>query len=237
MAPFDSSLIEQKQGKSYIGQEFIRERLIEATGNCFDFAIQSIDYRNDGALRDRTNQNTGEVTPAPNVCVVIGTLTIPGLGSRTDIGVQEMEAGSGADSSYKGAASDCLKRCAAGFGVALKQLYIDTSKPGQQAARNAPAPRQTRQQSAPPQQAPNPAMVDRDTFAKDCVAAFVTKDGPTLTKLTATAGDSPELWALMVKGAQDVRQIDWVADKMEKKGVGVTDVYTEAARARRKELE
>jgi Rad52/22 family double-strand break repair protein. len=126
---FPHDVIEDKQGKRYIAAEHIIWRLIEATGNNYEWRIDAHEYRNDGTLRDRTDRKTGETIPAPPVCVVHGTLTIPGLGSRSDSGVQEMEAGQGADAAYKGAVSDCLKRCARLFGVGLRQLYMGEDVP------------------------------------------------------------------------------------------------------------
>lgn len=233
---FERWMFEEKQGRSYISQEFVRQRLIEATGNRFDFSIQSVDYRNDGALKDRaiydknTKQPTGEFIPAPPVCIVIGTLSIPGLGSRSEIGVQEMEAGSGADAAYKGAVSDCLKRCALAFGVGLFQLYVETNKQYIENQRKL-------QRSSTRQQAANSAMVDHDQFREDCVGAFVKKDSESLKRLISVAGDDPTLWSLMVMATQEPAQIDWVAGAMEKRGVGLTDTYTAAAIERRKKLE
>lgn len=220
--PFPESVIEHKQGKSYIGHEHIRERVIDATDNAFDWHVASIDYRIDGAIRARSS---GDVPP---VMIVTGTLTIHGLGSRTGMGVQVIEAGAGEDT-YKAAESDAFKRAAMAFGCGL-QLYMNTP----------PAPRSSTRQHAPNPPAITPestTAVDRETFEKDCAAAFISKDGPTLRQLVQRAGDDSNLWALMVKSAQTTAQIDWVADQMDKRGVGLTDAYTEAASARRKELE
>ena len=123
LADFPNAVIENKDGQRFIGHEHIRMRIIEATNNRFDWRIDLVEYRNDGALRERQDKRTGELH-TPMVCVVTGTLIIPGLGSRSDTGVQEIQHGSGADSAYKGAVSDCLKRCAMNFGVGLRQLYM-----------------------------------------------------------------------------------------------------------------
>ena len=128
IASFPHELIEDKQGKRYIAAEQIIWRLIEATDNTYEFRIDQHEYRNDGALKDRKDRD-GNTIPAPPVCVVHGTLTIPGLGSRGDSGVQEIEAGQGADAAYKGAVSDCIKRCARLFGVGLRQLYMGEDVP------------------------------------------------------------------------------------------------------------
>ena len=132
MAPFPAEFIELKgpQKLRYIAQEHIRKRLIDATGNEFSWHITDVEYRNDGALRDRTDRNTGALIPAPPVCIVRGVLKIPALNSeREGIGVQEIEAGQGADSAYKGAESDAFKRASMAYGVGLLQLYIGEDLP------------------------------------------------------------------------------------------------------------
>ena len=137
---FDQSVIEHKQGMSYIGHEHIRLRVIDATDNHFDWEVTGVDYRTDGVVRDRQNKQTGEMF-TPQVMVVTGKLTIPGLGTRTGMGVQVLEGGAGEDA-YKGAESDAFKRAAMAFGVALKQLYVDSGKPVAQPQRE-PTPIQT----------------------------------------------------------------------------------------------
>jgi hypothetical protein len=127
LEPFPQSAIEHKQGMSYIAHDKIRLRVIEATDNAFDWVVTSTDYRIDGAVRARKDGNV------PPVMIVTGQLTIPGLGTRTGIGVQTLEAGSGEDM-YKGAESDAFKRAAMSFGVALKQLYTDDGKPQREPA-------------------------------------------------------------------------------------------------------
>jgi hypothetical protein len=122
--PFAAELIEDKNGQDYIPAEFIRDRVNQATENQYDWRHISIDFRtSDGVLKP--HRETGEIAP---ICVYIGELTIPELGTRIGIGVQEMQAGSGADAAYKGAESDAFKRAAMAFGVALKQLYMDNHK-------------------------------------------------------------------------------------------------------------
>lgn len=127
LEPFPQSDVEHKQNMAYIAHDKIRLRVIEATDNHFDWVVGPPDYRTDGVVRPRENKRTGEIS-IPPVMIVTGVLTIPGLGSRTGIGVQTLEAGSGEDM-YKGAESDAFKRAAMSFGVALKQLYTDDGKP------------------------------------------------------------------------------------------------------------
>lgn len=219
-APFPDSVIEVKPGSKnrYIGHEVIRERVIDATDNRFDWHLASMEYRNDGAIKVRSN---GEV---PLVCVATGTLTIPGLGSRTGIGVQVIEFGGGEDSGYKGAETDAFKRAAMAFGCGL-QLYSDS-----------PAPQRSTQQHASAQPSVQMQQMSHDEFREACIGGFVNNDSTKLKQLIAQAGDDPERWVLMVKSAQTVAQIGWVATAMEKQGVGLTDAYKEAAIARRKEL-
>ena len=81
------------------------------------------------------------------------------------------------------------------------------------------------------------ALKRADLFREQCIGAFVGKNSNELRRLVAQAGDNPDLWVLMVKSTQETKQLDWVADAMDKRGVGLTDAYKEAAIARRKELE
>jgi hypothetical protein len=235
--PFPQSLIEEKQGKSYIAAEHVRMRLIEATGNRFDFAVQSMEIRNDGALRDRTDRSTGEVIPTP-VCVVVGTLTIPGLGSRTDVGVQEIQAGGGADAAYKGAQSDCLKRCAMDFGVGLKQLYIDGGK--------TPAPTRNYRDTETPQTAsrrpsdqnrpePSPLGPTDDEFAQLVKDAVKSKDGKKLAALIPTAGTVAGRWLAIISTVQNIDQVAWVERQMENRGI-IDPALLDAVKIRRGEL-
>ena len=83
--PFPLELIEEKNGLSYLPHEAIRQRLIEATGNCFDWTIDQILFRDDGVTRRAKDRTTGEV-PRPLSMVVVGRLAIPELGTRAGIG-------------------------------------------------------------------------------------------------------------------------------------------------------
>ena len=125
--PFARELIEEKNGLSYLPHEVIRKRLIEATGNCFDWTIDQILFRDDGVTRRARDRTTGEA-PRPLSMVVVGRLTIPGLGTRAGIGAHPLDAGAGEDAAYKSAESDALKRAAMAFGVGLDQLYLRTGE-------------------------------------------------------------------------------------------------------------
>lgn len=84
---------------TYVETHSYIHRLMDATDNKFDWVIKSFDIKND-------------------LAIVIGTLTIPGLGSRDGIGVQQFKAGSGEDL-LKGCSSDAIKSAAKLFGMAL----------------------------------------------------------------------------------------------------------------------
>jgi hypothetical protein len=142
--PVPDRLIQEKNGKTYVEAEYVRERLIQATGNNFDWVVdQKQEYRDDGAISQEkataANVVTGEKMPILTA-ICWGKLTIPGLGTRSGVGVQEMQHKSGADAAYKGAESDAFKRAAMAFGVGLQQLYIDTNKHEQQRARQTASP-------------------------------------------------------------------------------------------------
>ena len=216
---FDPALIEIKSDKGnqrYIGHEHIRMRLIEATGNQFDFRIDSVEYRDDGALREKQDNRTGEVR-TPLTCVVTGTLTIPGLGSRTDVGVQEIQHGGGADSAYKGAVSDALKRCAMNFGVGLRQLYMgENVQTQQQTARATTSPKPVRQQAPKPK----PEEINDKEFDDLVRAALATKDGGEYIRLVeAYAGKYTSRWIVLVRNCESEQGLDWIEKKAERMGI------------------
>lgn len=129
LAPFPIDVIEDKNGLLYIPHEIIRERLISATGNQFDWSVDQVMFRETrGEVRRANDRDTGEIVH-PTVMIVIGTLTIPGLGSRAGIGVHPLDKGAGEDAAFKSADSDAFKRAAMAFGVGLQQLYIESGKP------------------------------------------------------------------------------------------------------------
>lgn len=105
--PFPKNALKQRQGGggkalTYVETHTVIHRLNDATENCWDFKLTRLDLVGD-------------------LYVAIGELTIPGLGTRTGIGVQRVVERAGEDL-VKGAASDCLKKCATLFGVGL-ELY------------------------------------------------------------------------------------------------------------------
>src|SRR5690606_22229652 len=127
--PFPKTAIKQRRGGggkslSYVETHTVIHRLNSATNGDWSFHIRDVQWRND-------------------VLMVQGELTIPGLGTRSGFGVQQVVERAGEDL-VKGAASDALKKCATLFGVAL-ELYgsdYEANMPPQapQTARNAPKP-------------------------------------------------------------------------------------------------
>lgn len=227
--PFDQSLIENKQGKSYIGHEHIRLRVIEATGNQFDWEVTSVDYRMDGAVKDRPLKVDGKLTGemfTPQVMIVTGKLSIPGLGVRTGMGVQVLESGAGEDS-YKAAESDAFKRAAMAFGVALEQLYVNGGKPSPVSSHRATSRPQALQHQ--PEQAQN-AMPD-DVFGAEVRTAITSKDGELLRSLVDQAGDHPGRWIALVKATDTPEALGWMVKQIERRGVASDLLLSEIHKA------
>lgn len=110
--PFPAEAIKQrpKPGGSghldYVDTMTVINRLIYATNNTFDISVERETFIEDTML-------------------VYVSLTIPGLGTRTHVGVQRLRDSKGrylSEDMFKGAASDGIKKAASLFGVA-KELY------------------------------------------------------------------------------------------------------------------
>lgn len=84
---------------TYVETHTYLHRLINVTNNTFDWVIK--EFKKEGEL-----------------LTVVGTLTIPGLGSRDGIGVQVYKPNSGEDL-IKSVSSDAIKSAAKLFGVCL----------------------------------------------------------------------------------------------------------------------
>jgi hypothetical protein len=128
--PFPDHAIEQRQGGggkmlSYVATETVIRRL-NAVCPSWSFEITS-------HFMSHMNHD---------ILIVFGQMTIPPLGTRSGTGVQLIQDRSGEDI-YKGAASDCLKKCATLFGVGL-HLYGPDLEAGE-----LPNPQQ--QSTTPPQ--------------------------------------------------------------------------------------
>src|SRR4051812_38426333 len=174
--PFPVEHIDFKNGLAYVPQELVRDRLISATGNRFDWTIDQVLFRDDGVTR-RTDRATGE-TRRPLSMLVIGTLTIPGLGSRAGIGAHPLDEGAGEDAAYKSAESDAFKRAAMAFGVGLRQLYIEKAASaggGGRAPVNRRGPGRSTASVTTPARQPEP--ISDDVFRAQVQQAIASKDG------------------------------------------------------------
>lgn len=115
--PFAHEAIKTRPGGmgkpfSYVAGYTIIHRLNDATGGMWDWEIKSFEFR----PLPPTSKGKDQW-----LVVVTGTLGIPGLGSRSGVGVQVVVDGAGEDL-VKGASTDALKKAATLFGVAL-ELY------------------------------------------------------------------------------------------------------------------
>lgn len=122
--PFPAQAVKQRTGAAgkrldYLPTHTVIRRLNDATGNRWDFRLTRFEVMGD-------------------TYVAVGELTIPGLGTRTGIGVQRVADRAGEDL-VKGAASDCLKKCATLFGVGI-ELYGPDDEAGEDASLPEPTP-------------------------------------------------------------------------------------------------
>lgn len=129
---FPASAIKQREGGGgrmldYVEGHTVIHRLNEATGNCWDLSITKLEFR-------------------PEVTIAHVALTLPGLGTREHIGIQESRGGGG--DLVKGAVTDAIKKAATLFGVGL-ELYGPDYEAGE-----VDAPRQARAAAAPSRFAP-----------------------------------------------------------------------------------
>ena len=126
--PFAHSDIKQRAGAGnkrfdYIEGENVIERLIKATGGVFDVEVTQ------GPTLMQIPGRNAQIAPFWQATV---KLTIPGVGTRTQVGSAVSEN----EDSAKGAITDGLKKAATLFGVALT-LY--ETAPGQASAGNGGA--------------------------------------------------------------------------------------------------
>lgn len=154
--PFPREAVEQvRKGSktySYINHAIITRRLIWATDNNFSWTyVSGVTEHTEIVPKWETIDGQRQLAGFTPVYHVVGTLTIPGFGSRIGEGVSALSTGSGEDN-LKGAESDALKRAAMRFGVGI-QLYkedlegLNDNGPFHQEP--APAPRTTRTSSNP----------------------------------------------------------------------------------------
>jgi hypothetical protein len=133
--PFPRNAIKQRQGGGgkmldYIETHTAIRRLNRVCGE-WSWKINNVDVRG-------------------NLFILTGTLTIPGLGSRDGIGVQQVTERGGEDL-VKGASSDALKKAATLFGMAI-ELYGPDYEGGQDEQRRQSPPQREQPRNQAPQQ-------------------------------------------------------------------------------------
>jgi hypothetical protein len=230
--PFPLDLIEHKNGLSYLPHEIIRDRLIEATGNCFDWSIDQVLFRDDGVTRRPADRSTGEPR-RPHSMIVIGTLTIPGLGSRAGIGAHPLDEGAGEDAAYKSAESDALKRAAMAFGVGLRQLYIDKANQARGTRpRTESAPAASRANSSQTRQ---PEPISDAAFTSEVERAVSSRDNEAIRRLVTVASSNIARWIVLVNAAASESALAWMERQISQRGLEHKDLNAALA-ARRMEL-
>lgn len=139
--PFPREAIKELKGRPYVSGTTVIYRLNEATNYDWEFEITGHELV--GGAESQGNK------PAQ---VVYGRMRIPIVSSgwRADLGTQALENMPDDHEAYKGAATDCLKRCARQFGVGL-HLWGPDIEAGEIGNRGRVD--QPRQQVARPQQA------------------------------------------------------------------------------------
>lgn len=123
-APFPPNAIKKREGArgkmlDYVEAFTVIRRLNEATNYNWDFKLTRLEWHND-------------------LLMATGELSLPGMGTRTGIGVQKVSERGGEDL-VKGASSDSLKKAATLFGVALELYGPDHEEVYQQAQERAAA--------------------------------------------------------------------------------------------------
>lgn len=224
---FPAEVIEEKNGLLYIPHEIIRDRLIKATTNQFDWSIDQVLFRDDGVTRRGIDRATGEAR-RPMSMIVIGTLTIPGLGSRAGIGAHPLDEGAGEDAAYKSADSDAFKRAAMAFGVGLHQLYIETGearraqRPNANRSRERDTIRAVSRQTTPNAStgtAPAAELSDAK-FGSEVRKAITSRNGENLRQLVDEAGEHVGRWIALVKAADSDGALEWVEKQIERRAIG-----------------
>lgn len=157
-APFPREAIKQRQaggGRAldYVEGHTVIHRLNDATTNCWDMTVKSIE-----------SKQVGDGT----LMMAHVALTLPGLGTREGLGVQMVHARGGEDL-VKGCITDGLKKAATLFGVGL-ELY------GPDYAEGEIGPQQTPQ--APQRQSPQNAALRPVNRAQDANGGQRPQAGP-----------------------------------------------------------
>ncbi len=149
--PFPPQAVKQRQGGgnrmlSYISGDTVIRRLNDVAKS-WDFRIVSSEWT--------TMRQRGAEVP---MFMVTGELTIPGLGTRSGIGVQMINDNGGEDL-VKGAQTDALKKAAVSFGVGI-ELYGPDLEAGEAPHSSRPAMQRASSPAPRPQQGNRPASPD-----------------------------------------------------------------------------
>lgn len=175
--PFPDRAIEQRQGAGgrmldYVATETVIRRLNDAVG-VWDFRI------------------TDKLVTQGELLVVWGELTIPGLGTRAGTGVQQLRGG---EDMWKGAASDCLKKCATLFNVGI-DLYGPDLEAGEMPNENkVPARTRTTSQNTIPASNGNEPITGWTQFWDRVEAMGLPRDGKAFIAMTGiNLGSDPAL--------------------------------------------
>lgn len=188
---FPASAIKQRSGGGgrmldYVEGHTVIHRLNEATGNNWEMAVRSISRQDLGGGRSLMTAHVA--------------LTLPGLGTREHIGIQEVTANAG--DLVKGAVTDALKKAATLFGVGL-ELYGPDYEAGEVDAAPAPLP------------APRPQAAARPAAATAAAAAADSGD-------LITDGQKKMVFRLM-KECERKLGMDKAAFKGELRNIGYPD--------------
>lgn len=118
LKPFPANAIQTRTGTGwqYVQAHTVIHRLIDATGNAYDWIVKSVDYRPYGKTELKSDGSGGNDR---TLIIVRGELTIYGLGTRSGVGVQVVTSETGGEDLWKGADADAMKNAAKNFGVAL----------------------------------------------------------------------------------------------------------------------
>lgn len=148
---FPPQAVKQRQGGgnrmlSYISGDTVIRRLNDVAKS-WDFRIVSSEWT--------TMRQRGAEVP---MFMVTGELTIPGLGTRSGIGVQMINDNGGEDL-VKGAQTDALKKAAVSFGVGI-ELYGPDLEAGASSPSSRPAVQRDSSPTPRPQQGNRPASPD-----------------------------------------------------------------------------
>lgn len=133
---FDGTMIQRRKiggGRDvpYVSGSAVISRLNAATGDR-GWSLHVVERWKETLDVNRWNEQTRQMELVERDCLcILAELTVPGLGTRTGIGVQVLEPGGGEDP-IKGALTDATKNCAKSFGVALELYGLTEETPGGQ---------------------------------------------------------------------------------------------------------